>query len=262
MLQDVPYSSLVVDSEISRVADWRLMARNGCWIWVAVGHFLLRVAPRHQGFLPNAISEFEHMPDKYASFAQLSASEPNGSYKIESRQMNSAVALIAPHAGRIERGTSEICKSVASDDLTYYLFEGWKRSNNSDLHITSARFDEPQGLAVATSAQVVITFHGQSGAKLFVNVGGRASRLCQTVIAGLTFAGYSASRQVNASLQGLDQNNICNRGLSRQGLQLEISRGLRDKLVSDEGEMRKFSSAIRATFQARAIPQIDRQQGR
>lgn len=91
------------------------------------------------------------MPDKYTNFAELSVYEPDGSYEIEFRQMNSAVALIAPHAGKIEPGTSEICRSVASDDLTYYLFQGCKLINNSDLHITSSRFDEPNGLAAAAS---------------------------------------------------------------------------------------------------------------
>lgn len=193
------------------------------------------------------------MTDKYANFAQLSASEPISSYKIELRQVNSAVALIAPHAGKIEPGTSEICRSVASDDLTYYLFQGCKRSNNSDLHITSARFDESQGLSIATSAQVVVTFHGQFGARHFVNVGGRASELCTAIIDRLNRAGYSAGRQADPSLQGLDQNNICNRGLTRQGVQLEISRGLRDRLVSDKGEMMILTAAIRAAFGDRLI---------
>lgn len=193
------------------------------------------------------------MPDKYASFEQLSASEPAGSYEIELRRMNSAVALIAPHAGKIEPGTSELCRFVAGEDLTYYLFQGRKPNSNSDLHITSSRFDEPRGLAAADSAQVVTTFHGQSGTDLFVNVGGLASEIGQTLIERLTVAGYSAGRQANQSLQGLDHNNICNRGRSKRGLQLEISRGLRDKLVTDSGEMSKFSSAIRATFQAHGL---------
>lgn len=188
------------------------------------------------------------MPDKYASFAELSSSEPDGSYRIEIRQTGSSVALIAPHAGKIEPGTSEICRHVAGSDLTYYLFEGCKPSSNRDLHITSARFDEPQGLNVAQSAQVVVTFHGQSGSDHFVNVGGRENGLCQTLIDLLTDGGYSASRQDNLALQGLDANNICNRGSTGQGLQLEISRGLRNALVSDADAMAHFSTMVRAAL--------------
>jgi phage replication-related protein YjqB (UPF0714/DUF867 family) len=196
------------------------------------------------------------MPDKYSNFSQLSSSEPEGSYKIELRQNNSAVALIAPHAGKIEPGTSEICRSVAKCDLTYYLFEGCKSNNNSDLHITSSRFDEPLGLEIAQSAQIVATFHGQSGSKHFVNVGGRASDLVQTVIDLLKSDGYSASQHPNVALQGLDKNNICNRGNSKQGLQLEISRGLRDKLVADGKKMDQFSAIIRAAFQQHGLLQF------
>ncbi|MBS0583007.1 MAG: poly-gamma-glutamate hydrolase family protein [Proteobacteria bacterium] len=188
------------------------------------------------------------MPDKYTNFSQLSSSETEGSYNIELRQMGSAIALIAPHAGKIELGTSEICRCVSGDDLTYYLFEGCKPNGNSDLHITSTRFDEPQGLTIAESANIVATFHGQRGSDLFVNVGGRSSDLGQMVIDLLTARGYVAGRHSDTALQGLDQNNICNRGSSRQGIQLEISRGLRDKLLTDKREMDRFCSAIRTAF--------------
>ena len=188
------------------------------------------------------------MPDKYASFSKLSTSEPEGAFQIELRQMGSPIALIAPHAGKIELGTSEVCRSVAGADLTYYLFQGCKPSSNSDLHITSSKFDEPQGLTVAQTAKIVATFHGQSGSKPFVNVGGRLLDLGQIIIDLLTASGYAASRHDNPKLQGLDPNNICNRGSTAQGVQLEISRGLRDRLVADKHELEFFSSRIRAAF--------------
>lgn len=188
------------------------------------------------------------MPDKYASFVDLSASEPEGSYRIVMRSTSSAVALMAPHAGKIEAGTSEICRSVAGDDFTYYLFEGCKANNNRDLHITSSRFDEPQGLSVAQAAQVVVTFHGQLGEANFVNVGGLADQLCASMIDLLDAAGFSASQQSNSKLQGRDPNNICNRGSRRAGLQLEISRGLRDTLVADGNAMANFAWVVRSAL--------------
>src|SRR5262245_31952236 len=188
------------------------------------------------------------MADKYSSFSQLASSEPEGSYKIEKRQLGSKTALIAPHGGKIEPGTSEICRTVARDDLTYYLFQGCKPNNNSDLHITSSRFDEPQGLEIAQSAAVVVTFHGQSGSEMFVNVGGLAKELGQFAIELLREAGYVATRNSNPRLQGLDQQNICNRGVSRKGLQLEISRGLRERLVAEKQDLFRFASIIRTLF--------------
>ncbi|MCW9028664.1 MAG: poly-gamma-glutamate hydrolase family protein [Kangiella sp.] len=185
------------------------------------------------------------MKDKYENFAQLNSSEPRGSYRIEVCQKESSVALIAPHAGKIEPGTSEICRYVAGDDLTYYLFEGLKSRNNQDLHITSSNFDEPQGLHIAQSAQVVVTFHGQAGSKHFVNVGGRAIDLCKNLIKLLVAEGYNARWQDHPALQGLASNNICNRGKRGEGIQLEISRGLRDLLVNDEASIAIFSATIK-----------------
>lgn len=188
------------------------------------------------------------MPDKYASFSQLYASEPEGAFQIELRQMDSPFALIAPHAGKIEVGTSEICRSVAGSDLTYYLFQGCKPNRNSDLHITSSRFDEPQGLIVAHTAKIVVTFHGQAGPKSFVNVGGRSLDLGRIIIDALKASGYTADRHNTPNLQGLDPSNICNRGSTAQGVQLEISRGLRDRLIADEHELKLFSSCIRTAL--------------
>lgn len=185
------------------------------------------------------------MPDKYTSFVDLMTSEPEGSYRIEMRSADTAVALIAPHAGKIEPGTSQICRSVAGDDLAYYLFEGCKANNNRDLHITSSRFDEPQGIGIAQAAHVVVTFHGQTGEELFVNVGGLADQLCASMIDFLNAAGFSASRHSNPELQGRDANNICNRGSKGQGLQFELSRGLRNALIADHQAMARFSSTVR-----------------
>ena len=188
------------------------------------------------------------MADKYVSFAELKASEPEGSYRIEARSSGTVAALIAPHAGKIEPGTSEICRSVASSDLTYYLFEGRKSSNNRELHITSSHFDEPQAIVLAQSAQVVVTFHGQSGEDQFINVGGLAEQLSKAMISALNAVGFSASRHSNPMLQGLDVNNICNLGSSGQGIQLEISRALRDLLIQDNQAMARFSSTVRSVL--------------
>lgn len=193
------------------------------------------------------------MLDKYKNFAQLSAHESKDSYRIVSRNMGSSLALIAPHAGKIEPGTSEICCHVARDNLTYYLFEGLKPRNNSELHITSSLFDEPQGLEIAASAKLVATFHGQSGNSLFVYIGGLASYLGQTIIKQLVNSGYAAKIQPNIHLRGLDKNNICNRSRTREGVQLEISRGLRDRLVSESGQMDRFTNALRSAFRQHGL---------
>lgn len=188
------------------------------------------------------------MPDKYANFAQLEAAEPAGAYRIEHVPRKTSLVIIAPHAGRIEPGTSELCRAIAGCDRSYYLFEGCKLTNNSELHITSARFDEPQALSIAKSAHVVLTIHGQSGTDEFVNVGGIEASLGRFLIERLLAEGYTTSRHSIAGLQGVDPANICNQGCSGRGIQLEISRGLRDKLLASSVEMARFAATIRATL--------------
>ena len=109
------------------------------------------------------------MSDKYSSFSELSANEMPEAYRVVYEKRGTEVALIAPHAGKIEFLTSDICREVAQEDLTYYLFEGCKsKSNHDDLHITSTRFDEPNALAIAEDAEIVVTIHGQAGDTSFV----------------------------------------------------------------------------------------------
>ena len=187
------------------------------------------------------------MPDKYSSFSELSANEAPEAFRIVYEERGTEIALIAPHAGKIELGTSEIYLEIAKEDFTYYLFEGCKsNSNRDDLHITSARFDEPAALVIAGAAETVVTVHGQIGDTNFVNVGGLDDNLGGKIIEKLVSAGYAASR--HAEKQGLDQKNICNRGKSGSGVQLEISRTLRDELSRDKAKLSHFSEAIRSAL--------------
>lgn len=190
------------------------------------------------------------MPDKYLNFKSLLENEPPSAYQIECVDQGSSVAVIAPHAGRIEFGTSEICRAVAACGLSFYLFEGLKPQANSDLHLTSTRFDEPQGLGLAQSAQVVLTIHGQSGSECFVHVGGLHEILCRTLIDLLNQAGFSASTQADAALQGRSSSNICNRGRSGKGVQLELSRGLREELLSHAEQLSRFASVVQQAFKS------------
>ena len=185
------------------------------------------------------------MPDKYSSFDELAASESFDAYRTLYEFRGSTFAIIAPHAGKIEPGTSEICREIAGEELTFYLFEGLKKNSNSDLHITSTQFDEPNALAIASSAHTVVTIHGQRGDDLFINVGGLDEEIGDRIIDLLNAADYVAVRKTNPDLQGKNKDNICNRGRSGVGVQLEISRGLRGQLCNDRERLAAFSEIIR-----------------
>ena len=89
------------------------------------------------------------MKDKYDSFSQLAKSETKGQdYRVCLVDRDSTTAVIAPHGGGIELGTSEVAEAIAADDFSFYAFEGIKSAGNRDLHITSTQFDEPACVAL------------------------------------------------------------------------------------------------------------------
>ena len=67
------------------------------------------------------------MADKYPNFEALSREKIEGrDYRIvvEHEGRSRAIAVIAPHAGKIEPGTSVLAREIAGDDYCIYLFEG------------------------------------------------------------------------------------------------------------------------------------------
>src|SRR5207248_1160505 len=100
------------------------------------------------------------MSDKYPDFETLSEHERSGvDYRILVRRATQSFAIVAIHGGGIEAGTSELADAVAGEEFSFYAFAGLKRTNNSDLHITSTRMDEPMCLAICGVSDVVITMH-------------------------------------------------------------------------------------------------------
>lgn len=187
------------------------------------------------------------MADRYSDFAHLAANERLGTdYRIRVHNRSGMVAVIAPHGGRIEPGSSEIAAEIADHDLSFYSFEGIRRGRpHGDLHITSSRFDEPQGLELMAAVETAIAIHGRADSNdRAIWVGGRDFRLRDAVITSLNAAGFEARRCIGR-LSGTDPANICNRTVSGAGVQLELPRSLRDSLVADIELMQVFAGAIR-----------------
>jgi phage replication-related protein YjqB (UPF0714/DUF867 family) len=169
----------------------------------------------------------------YRNFSELAQHEEEGfDYLIRHRSGSSGVLVMAPHAGGIEPGTGDIADALAGSEHAFYCFKGLKKSGNHILHITSNHFDEPRAVRLLGEARWVLTVHGCREAAPLVWVGGRALRQGDTLIKALKGIGISAGRSVDPALRGLQSENICNRGCSGAGVQLEISRGLREMLFS------------------------------
>jgi phage replication-related protein YjqB (UPF0714/DUF867 family) len=168
--------------------------------------------------------------DTYNSFKELKNTEIiNEDYRISVFDIGSPITIIAPHGGKIEPKTSCIATGIARDQFNYYCFEGIKLSNNRRLHITSHNFDEPQALKLLARSQTVVTIHACTEDKALVYPGGRDKKLIEAIVKELKTGGILVANR-NLKYQGVNPNNICNRGATGRGAQLEISRGMRDDI--------------------------------
>jgi phage replication-related protein YjqB (UPF0714/DUF867 family) len=204
------------------------------------------------------------MADTYKNFAELLVAEGAKAYRVVSLPRGSEVAVIAPHGGGIEPGTSELARAIAGTELTLYLFEGRKKQGNKALHITSHAFDEPQGVAAVAVAAVVLAVHGEGNKdEAVAYVGGRDEALGTTIEQHLEAAGFTVQKHTNPDLQGVSRNNICNRGQSGAGVQLEVSEALRAQFfpsLDAEGRAaprKKFYDFVRAVRRGLGLPGPD-----
>jgi phage replication-related protein YjqB (UPF0714/DUF867 family) len=173
------------------------------------------------------------MPDRYRSYNELAHHEVEGrDYEVHVAPRHSPIAIVAPHGGCIEPGTSEIATALADDRYSLFRFDGLKAAGSDTLHLTSTRFDEPRGLSLVKMSHWVMSIHGCLGGQPKIFLGGldyESIHLARTMLMDSGFDASSSDHRLN----GADPNNICNRGLSGKGLQLELTRGLRLTFFDD-----------------------------
>ena len=187
------------------------------------------------------------MPDLYDSYADLAAGEVEGvHYRIRVIDRASPIAVVAPHGGRIEAGTSQTAALIAADVFSLYCFEGLVSGRR--LHITSARFDEPRALALVESSDIAIGVHGRAdrGDHRTIWLGGLHESLRDAIGAALERVGFKTS--TDHHMQGKAPGNICNRGRLRAGVQLELPMSLRNAFLNDPFARQAFGSAVRDTI--------------
>lgn len=200
---------------------------------------------------------------EYANFAALSAAEKeHKDFRVRIANRKSSTVIIAPHGGGIEPGTSEIAAVIAGPDLSVADFAGIKSKGNKILHITSTHFDEPRCMALVKAANVVIAVHGEGSEEPVVYLGGKDLKLGVRVREALEKAGFTVKEHPNPDLQGLADGNICNRNRKGAGVQLELSRGLREKFFQSlnvagrkypKPDLTRFANAVRKGLGAAAV---------
>ncbi len=181
--------------------------------------------------------------DVYPDFAALKAANTEGlDYTREAYFRGSKVAIFAPHGGDIERPTSLLARRTAGRDLNLYIFNGW-HGPKGDLHVTSARFDDPEAVLIATSSLLGVSFHGQADRGSWVCVGGANKAAAQLLTRRLEEAGFAAVTPCQR-LPGASAKNLVNRPAAG-GVQLEITLRLLSRLEREEEELAKFTEAVR-----------------
>ncbi len=187
------------------------------------------------------------MSDLYDSYADLAAGEAEGiHYRIRVIDRASPIAVVAPHGGRIEAGTSQTAALIAADIFSLYCFEGLVAGRR--LHITSARFDEPRAVALVESCDIAIGVHGRADRDdhRTIWLGGLHVSLRDAIGAALERVGFKTS--TDHHMQGKAPGNICNRGRLRAGVQLELPMSLRNAFLNDPFARQAFGSAVRDTI--------------
>lgn len=174
------------------------------------------------------------MADKYGNYMELKNSEENfKDYLIEIKKRDNNYAIISPHGGGIEPGTSEISKEIADEKHSYYSFVGIKKSGNLDLHITSDNFDETKGIKLVENSDKCLTIHGCKGEEKIAYIGGKDTELRNKIIKTLIEKGFDAEVDNRYGKKGDSKNNICNRCKSKQGIQIELPEGLRSEFFQN-----------------------------
>ena len=141
------------------------------------------------------------------------------------------VAVIAPHGGKIEPATSEMTAAIAGALYSSYYFEGLRSGPHSHLHITSTKFDEPKCLALISMLDLVVAVHGLAGRREAIDVGGLDHQLRDLINGILHAAGFDSKIVTSGSHAATSKSNIFDKGRRGAGVQLEITKGLRDDFM-------------------------------
>lgn len=128
----------------------------------------------------------------------------------------------------MEPGTTEIATGIAGDEFSLYSFVSRKKS---DVHERSDDFSDP----MVQQHRRVVSIHGLKDKRntFDVYVGGLDEKLKSRVINALVAAEFRAVEDITREHPGREALNICNRGTSGQGLQLEITNRLRKRMFED-----------------------------
>jgi phage replication-related protein YjqB (UPF0714/DUF867 family) len=182
---------------------------------------------------------------EYDAFAKLAEDAQEGTdYRVTFEDRPGRFLLLAPHGGTIEPMSDVLTRQAAGESIAYYTFESLTEA--MDLHITSHKFDEPRSIDLLRRHGTVVALHGmkdRNPGEEIVYTGGRDAETAARIEDALQAAGFNCVPSLDENA-GASPKNICNKGTTGAGVQLEISRSLRDRLKADDDLRARFCGAI------------------
>ncbi|MFZ5969934.1 MAG: poly-gamma-glutamate hydrolase family protein [Bacillota bacterium] len=188
----------------------------------------------------------------YGSFAELYASEEATDYTIKATDMGRDTTILAIHGGGIERGTSEVVEALKGyGKYNTYLFEGLKATDNGSLFLRAINFDEPTATSLVRNSDYTVSVIGAAGDEEITYIGGQNKILAELIRLHLITKGYNVKTlSIPDRIAGVMNSNIVNKNklfndnYQIGGVQIAISKGLRDKLVTDSSTLNDYSGTI------------------
>jgi len=187
----------------------------------------------------------------YRNFAELSENEiENIDYRITAEDKNSDTTIFTIHGGGIAGGTSQLATALADrGGFNLYLFEGIKSVDNLNLHLTSTEFDEATAINMVSNSTTSVSFIGtREETSLSTYVGGQNKLLGRLITLHLQAAGFNVqdSPYVPVNIAGVLNSNIVNKNkpllgtYEMGGVQIAVSRGMRNALLEDEAYLQSY----------------------
>ncbi len=188
-------------------------------------------------------------PDKYGSYVELAKHAKEGNdFRVEARDRGAKVLVLAIHGG-IEPGSAELAEAIAGENANLYTFRALESYAGDffDLHVTAANFDDPRALALAKASDVCVSIHGYRDAKTETVCLGGGNRRVRARVENALHATFPelVLREECKSIEGVNRKNIVNR-CREKGVQLELSKKLRDRLANSAADFSKFAAATRS----------------
>jgi phage replication-related protein YjqB (UPF0714/DUF867 family) len=199
----------------------------------------------------------------YHSFAELSAAEDAANYTIKTNDIGSDTTILALHGGGIERGTSELVEALNGyGKYNTYSFEGLKAADNGSLFLRAIDFDEPTAVNLAQNSDYTLSIVGAAGDDEVTYIGGQNKILAELIKLHLISKGFNVDTfSVPDRIAGImdsnivNQNQLFNDSYQIGGVQIALSKGLRDKLATDPSTLNAYSGSINESL-SKSWPKI------